>query len=57
MLDRSNKYNPIHELSTFVETKSTIGLGKISHYDKINASKRMYMDAIEGYGFLEISNF
>jgi hypothetical protein len=53
----SNKFNPIVELSEFIALKSRIGLGKTSEYDRINASKRIYMDAIEGYGFLEISNF
>jgi hypothetical protein len=52
ILDKSNKYNPINELSDFISSKSLIGLGKVSDYDKINASKRIYMDAIEGYGFL-----
>lgn len=45
-LDRSNNYNPINELSTFIASKSTIGLGKLSIYDKINAKKRIYMDSV-----------
>lgn len=42
----------MNELADFITSKSTIGLGKVSEYDKIAASKRIYMDAIEGYGFL-----
>ena len=52
VLDRSNTYNAINEISQFIAGKSTIGLGKVSEYDKIDASKSIYMDAIEGYGFL-----
>lgn len=45
-LDNSNKFNMINELSEFIASKSTIGLGKVSYYDRIAASKRIYMDSI-----------
>lgn len=30
ILDNSNKYNTVNELSDFIASKSTIGLGKVS---------------------------